>query len=129
MFTKIWYWFLKKLYRRLVLRVVVLGEESTEYYNDIESFCKIEVSTPKGVFTFNFKEDRRLLNRPNSKTVPIVNYIIKLEPPEGVTGGKVDLRDKLVLVVKILLFKLNKRVLVEVLTDIYLDSLLKETDN
>lgn len=124
MFRKIWYWFLKKLYRRLVLQVVVLNSEGRAYYESIDSFCKIEVPTAKGVFVFNFKEDRRRVDRGEGDVLPLVNYVIKLEPPEGLSGG--NLRDKMVMVIKVFLLKLNRRVLVEVLTDIYLDSLLEE---
>ena len=50
---------------------------------------------------------------------------MELIPPKDIVVEDVAITNKIVLVVKVLLFKINYKVLVGVLTDIYLDTNLE----
>lgn len=125
MFTRVWHALLKRFYRKLVLKVIVLDINSRNHYLKLEPFCTLEVETVQGTFVFNFKEDRRSRRRGKLFKHSITNYLVELIPPKDIVVEDVAITNKIVLVVKVLLFKINYKVLVGVLTDIYLDANLE----
>ena len=58
----------------------------------------------------------------------IRTYIVELIPPKDLVPVTFDLSSKIVLAVKLLFLKPNYEILTQVLMDIYLDTMLKETN-
>lgn len=126
MFKSIWFWFLRRIYRRLILKVIVLDTPSIDYYNSIDSFCEVELVTNQGVFLFKFKEDRRRTDRYSKlSSKPIISYIVQLEPPTNYIPKVIPVKDLVILVVKVALFRLDPETLVKVLVEIYIDGLVE----
>lgn len=114
------------MYRFLVVDVVVLTSERCAAYDEVEPFCFLEVESNQGTFVFNLKEDVRSRERREEHSVKVTSYIIEMIPPEHLEPDDEELGRKSVLVIKAMLFKLNRQVLVDVLVDIYLTTRLEE---
>lgn len=123
MFNSIKNYFLKKIYKCLILKTIVIDKANVRHYEELKEFCKVDMNTDKGTFTFIFKEDRRVNSR-NLKFPNIANYIIELTVPEGLDEATATLRKKIVIVVKVMIHHVNYTLLTEVLTDTYLDVIL-----
>jgi hypothetical protein len=124
MFKKIGEFFLKKLYKFLIYKTIVLSKESVIHYKKMDAFCTVSIDTDKGPFIFVFREDRRKQKRSNLGLVYINNFVVELTVPDGIISVNHVIENKLVMVVKVMLFKVNYKLLTEVLTDIYLDVIL-----
>lgn len=120
---------LKKLCRRSMLRIVVLSRSNYSHYDNLPAFCSLEVGTDHGPFVFHFKEDRRKRGRNRKERLVIKTYIVELVPPVGLTPTGMDLSDKIVLVVKLAIFRTNYTILTQVLTDVYLETMLNKAAN
>ena len=125
MFSRLLVWLLKKVYRRTMLKVVVLNKSTYAFYEKLTAFCTLQVDTDHGPFIFQFKEDRRKGCRDRLATK---RYIIELIPPIELKGINCDISEKIVLAVKILIFKPNYQILTQVLADIYIDNMLIENN-
>lgn len=123
MFTRIKNYFLKKIYKRLIFKTIVIDKVNVRHYEELKEFCKVDMNTDKGIFTFIFKEDRRVNSRV-MRFPHITNYIIELTVPEGLSEVTSTLRQKIVIVVKVMLLNVNYTLLTEVLADMYLDVIL-----
>ena len=125
MFKSIKGYLLKKLYKFLIFKTIVLDKDNACSYKRMEPFCEISIDTDKGPFKFIFKEDRRKHKRRRFGIIHINNFIIELLVPEGIVSSNSVIENKVVIVIKIMLFKINYTMLTEVLTDIYLDNILE----
>jgi len=125
MYKRLMIWLLKKAYRKTMLRIVVLDKANCKFYERLEPFCTLQIETDHGPFVFQFKEDRRKGKRKGDR-LSIRTYIVELIPPKELTPVAFDLSGKLVLAVKLLFFKPNYEALIQVLMDVYLDTMLKE---
>ena len=129
MYKRLMVWLLKKAYRKTMLRIVVLDKSNCSFYERLEPFCTLEVKTDHGPFLFQFKEDRRKRHRKRKRERMIIRtYIVELIPPKDLVPVTFDLSSKLVLAVKLLFLRPNYEILTQVLMDIYLDTMLKETN-
>lgn len=129
MYKRLMVWLLKKAYRKTMLRIVVLDKSNCSFYERLEPFCTLEVKTDHGPFLFQFKEDRRKRHRKHKReSMVICTYIVELIPPKDLVPVTFDLSSKFVLAVKLLFRKPNYEILTQVLMDIYLDTMLKETN-
>lgn len=129
MYKRLMVWLLKKAYRKTMLRIVVLDKDNCSFYARLEPFCTLEVKTDHGPFLFQFKEDRRKRHRKHKRERMIIRtYIVELIPPKDLVPVTFDLSSKIVLAVKLLFLKPNYEILTQVLMDIYLDTMLKETN-
>lgn len=127
MYRRLMVWLLKKAYRKTMLRIVLLDKSNCTFYERLEPFCTLEVKTEHGPFLFQFKEDRRKRHKKKRRSRMVIRtYIVELKPPEGLVPVTFDLSTKVVLAVKLLLFKPNYEALTQVLMDIYLDTILNE---
>lgn len=124
MFRRIRKWIHKRIYSFLIYRTIVLDKASVLHYDKLATFCEIEIQSDKGPFKFLFKKDRRSRIRPNKQTPGVTNYIIELQPPESLQEINNTVNTKLVIVVKIMLFKPDYTILTELLMDSYLDKIL-----
>ena len=116
---------LKKLYKFLIFRTIVLSRENACAYRKMIPFCEVSIDTDNGPFTFIFKEDRRKKHRAKFGVLYLNNYVVELTVPEGLVSLDHIIENKVVIVVKIMLFKVDYQLFTEVLTDIYLDTILK----
>lgn len=116
---------LKKLYKFLIFKTIVLNKTSACAYRKMIPFCEVTIDTDKGSFTFVFKEDRRKKNRAKFGFLYLNNYVVELTVPEGIMSLNHVIENKVVIVVKVMLFKVDYKLFTEVLTDIYLDTILK----
>lgn len=123
MLTTIKNYFLKKIYKCLIFRTIVIDKANVRHYEALKEFCRVDMNTDKGTFTFIFKEDRRVNSR-ITMFPHITNYIIELTVPEGLSEVTSTLRKKIVIVVKVMLHNVNYTLLTEVLADMYLDVIL-----
>lgn len=124
MFKTLRKWLYKKLYKALVYKAIVLDKSSIHHYDKLETFCALDVNTDKGIFKFLFKKDRRK-NKRDEKVIPsVTNYIIELLIPEELATDDNIIKNKIVIVVKVMMFKPDYDILTEVLTDMYLDAIL-----
>ena len=101
----------------------MIDKTNVRRYDELKEFCRVDMNTDKGTFTFIFKEDRRVNSRV-AKFPHITNYIIELTVPEGLSEVTSTLRKKIVIVVKVMLHNVNYTLLTEVLADMYLDVIL-----
>lgn len=124
MFANFRKWLHKKIYKSLIYKTIVLDKNSIPYYEKLETFCALEVNTDKGIFKFLFKKDRRKNKRKENEIPAITNYIIELIVPDELLTQQTPIKDKIVIVVKVMLFKPDYEILTELLTDTYLDTIL-----
>jgi hypothetical protein len=122
-------WLHKKIYKALIYKTIVLDKSSVVHYDKLDPFCEFNVETDKGVFKFIFKKDRRKTNRPDTNPPTISSYIIELKVPEHLIPTDDTVNSKIVIVVKVMLFKPDYEVLTELLTDAYMDTILKYISN
>ena len=125
MFEGIRKWLHKKIYKLLIYRTIVLDRHSVQHYDRLETFCSIDMQTDKGVFKFLFKKDRRKKTRYQETIPSINNYIIELVVPDGLIPYDETIKNKLVVVVKVMLFKVDYEILTELLAELYLNQILK----
>ena len=63
MLTTIKNYFLKKIYKCLIFRTIVIDKANVRHYEALKEFCRVDMNTDKGTFTFIFKEDRSVNSR------------------------------------------------------------------
>lgn len=129
MFCKLRKWLHKKIYKALIYKTIVLDKTSILHYDKLEPFCEFNVETDKGKFKFIFKKDRRKNRRTEPVPPAISNYIIELRIPEELIPSNDAVKNKIVIVVKVMLFKPDYEILTELLTDTYMDTILKYINN
>lgn len=123
MFKRIRKSLLKQIYNLLIFRAIVTDRSNLLRYKKLHTFCVIELPCDKGVFKFNFKKDMRSEKR-LKKTPGLIDYVIELEVPENLVTIDDTIRNKVVIVVKIVLFKIDYEILTELLMERYLDKIL-----
>lgn len=124
MFKKLCDFLEKRLYKFLIFKTIVLNKDSVIAYKRMEAFCSVSIDTDRGSFTFVFREDRRRAKRAKLGFLYINNFVVELTVPDGIISINHIIENKLVMIVKIMLFKVDYKLLTEVLTDIYLDAIL-----
>lgn len=124
MFSKLRYLFLKRLYKLFVFRTVILNKDANDRCSKLNTFCSLDVETNQGTFTFVFKEDRRHKNRAGIPGTMLKNHLVELRIPDTVMKSINGIEDHVLLVVNVILFKTDYRVLTDVLMEVYLDTIL-----
>jgi len=114
------YW-LKKLYRLLVIRTQILSKVNLYHYHRYPTFATIKIPTNKGDFTFIFKEDRRKRVRGTEDGKwKLSSYFVELVAPPHLANPSNPLHDKVIVVVKVTVAGVNYEALGELLLDLYL---------
>lgn len=124
MYQAIREYLLKRLYKFMIFKTVVLNKDSACAYRKSIPFCEVSIDTDKGPFTFVFKEDRRKRTRRQFGIFYINNFVVELTVPDGLMSFNHIIENKVVIIVKIMLFKVDYTLLTQVLTDAYLDAIL-----
>lgn len=117
--------FLKFLYKLLIFKVIIVDRNSFTHYAKLNTFCEIELESNMGQIRFLFKEDRRKRKRNLDKIFMINNFLVELKVPENIVLKRQEINEKVIIVIKFILFKVNYEVLSEVLLDIYVTNILK----
>lgn len=95
-------------------------------YNNLRTFSELEVKTNKGAFTFIFKEDRRKTRLKKFNLLDIHSFLIELIVPTQIVSINKIIENHILVVVKVMIFKIDYKVLSEVLIDIYLDKIIEQ---
>ena len=120
--------FTRIIYSLLTYKTIILDNDSTDYYTKLDHFSEVEVSTTSGTFIFQFKQDRRKNKRGKTSYPNISNYIIQLKIPDDLKYTNEYRTDVIVIVICVALFKPDYEILVEVLSDKYLNSILNRIE-
>lgn len=115
-------YFLKKLYRVLVVKVYTLDRSVLSAYQKFHTFCNYSFQTNQGCFNFSFKEDRRAKVRDKSRfNRSVTSYLVEFEGTP-VSGDTVSpLYSKVIVVVLINIRRVNYEALAKVLLELYID--------
>lgn len=76
-----------------------------------------------GPMRFIFKEDRRSKRRKLDSLFLLKSFLVELKVPDEIVLNRQDLNDKVIIVIKIVLFNINYEILSEVLLDLYIDTI------
>ena len=115
--------FLKYLYRLLIFKVIVIDRSNFVNYEKLKTFCEYELMSNMGPMRFIFKEDRRRKRRKLDNLLLLNSFLIELKVPEDIVLKRQELNDKVIIVIKLVLFKINYEILSEVLLDLYVDAI------
>lgn len=115
--------FLKYVYRLLIIKVIVIDRQNFMSYDKLKTFCEYELNSNMGPIKFIFKEDKRRRKRKPDNLLLLNSFLIELKVPENIKQNREDLNDKVIIVVKLVLFKINYEILSEVLLDLYVDTI------
>ena len=114
---------LKYLYRLFIFKVIVIDRNNFVTYDKLKTFCEYELISNLGPIRFIFKEDRRKRKRKLDNIFLLNSFLIELKVPDDIKLNREDLNDKVIIVIKLVLFKINYEILSEVLLDLYVDTI------
>lgn len=115
--------FLKYFYRLLIFKVIVIDRENFINYDKLKTFCEYELMSNMGPMRFIFKEDRRRKRRKLDNLLLLNSFLVELKVPDEVVLKRQELNDKVIIVIKLVVFKINYEILSEVLLDLYVDTI------
>lgn len=115
--------FLKYFYRLFIFKVIVIDRNNFVTYDKLKTFCEYELVSNMGPIKFIFKEDRRKRKRKLDNVLLLNSFLIELKVPDDIKLNREDLNDKVIIVIKLVLFKINYEILSEVLLDLYVDTI------
>ncbi len=121
--------FLKYFYRLFIFKVIVIDKQNFMTYDKLKTFCEYELISNMGPIKFVFKEDRRKRKRKLDNILLLNSFLIELKVPEDIKLSREDLNDKVIIVIKLVLFKINYEILSEVLLDLYVDTIFTFVKN
>lgn len=121
--------FLKYFYRLFIFKVIVIDKQNFMTYDKLKTFCEYELISNMGPIKFIFKEDRRKRKRKLDNILLLNSFLIELKVPEDIKLNREDLNDKVIIVIKLVLFKINYEILSEVLLDLYVDTIFTFVKN
>lgn len=117
--------FLKYFYRLLIFKVVVIDRTNFTSYEKLKTFCEYELMSNMGPMRFIFKEDRRRKRRKLDNLLLLNSFLVELKVPDEIVLKRQEINDKVIIVIKLVLFKINYEILSEVLLDLYVDTIFK----
>jgi len=120
---------LKYFYRLFIFKVIVIDRNNFVTYDKLKTFCEYELISNLGPIKFIFKEDRRKKKRKLDNILLLNSFLIELKVPEDIKLNREDLNDKVIIVIKLVLFKINYQILSEVLLDLYVDTIFTFVKN
>lgn len=122
MFKKLKKKILKIIYRLLIVQVVLVNKKDIVDILKLRSFSELNINTNKGVFSFKFKEDRRI------RIENIKKFFVEIDVPDDVNANLKDLNNKIMIFVKVVLITVDYKIISEVLYEVYLDKAIKYMD-
>lgn len=115
---------IKYIYKLLIFKVILIDRTNFISYDKLNTFCEYELISNMGPVKFIFKEDRRKKRRRFDNIFFITSFLIELKVPEELVIKRQEINDKVIIVIKLIIFKINYEILAEVLLDLYVDSIL-----
>lgn len=113
----------KYFYRLLIFKVIVIDRSNFVNYTSLKTFCEYELMSNMGPMRFIFKEDRRRKRRKLDNLLLLNSFLVELKVPDEVVLKRQELNDKVIIVIKLVVFKINYEILSEVLLDLYVDTI------
>ena len=124
LWTRLRKWTLLQLYSVLVIKTYLLEKSKFPPYTFYNTFCEVTLPTNKGVFRFNFKEDRRQARESGYfPFLDVSSYLVELISPAPYDTEDNALNSRLIIVIKVNLRKIDYEVLSRLLLDLYMDAL------
>lgn len=114
---------LKYFYRLLIFKVIVIDKNNFINYDKLKTFCEYELTSNMGPIKFIFKEDRRAQRRKLDNLLLLNSFLIELKVPDDIVLKRQEINDKVIIVIKLVLFKINYELLSEVLLELYVDTI------
>lgn len=114
---------LKYFYRLFIFKVIVIDRNNFVTYDKLKTFCEYELISNLGPIKFIFKEDRRKRKRKLDNVLLLNSFLIELKVPDDIKLNREDINDKVIIVIKLVVFKINYEILSEVLLDLYVDTI------
>lgn len=111
----------------MIVKITFVDKTQLAHYDKFKTFCTLSLQSNKGDFTFIFKEDRRSKVRENAipQAMPC-SYFVELVSPDELDNSYNIFKDKIAVVIKIKLTKVNYEALASVLLDLYIDTFSSE---
>ncbi len=126
MFSKIKKQILKRIYRVLICRVVLLNKHKVNIIDDFTRISDIVIATNQGDFVFEFSIDKDASYRSFKERFFTINmYLLSLRVPELLIKKNEVLSNHVLLAIKFILIRPNLAILAELLIDLYMDKALK----
>lgn len=116
---------LKFFYKLLIFKVIVIDRSNFISYDKLRTFCEYELNSNMGPMRFIFKEDRRQKRRKIDNLLLLNSFLVELKVPDDLVIKRQEISDKVIIVIKLILFKVNYEVLSEVLLDLYVDTIFE----
>lgn len=113
---------LKKFYRLLIVKIDLVDKTKIARYDQYKTFSTLKIGSNKGIFTFVFKEDRRHSHDPTGTDfIGLSSYFVELIHPDGVVDENDTFKNKIAVVVKLRISKINYQALASLLLDLYIN--------
>ena len=116
---------IKFIYRFLIFRVIIIDKNVLPSYDHLKVFCEYTINSNVGPISFVFKEDRRKKRRLADNIFMLNNFLAELKLPENIIPVRKEISDNVLIVIKIIIFKLDYQILSEVLLDLYVENVYK----
>ena len=116
---------LKFFYKLLIFKVIVIDRSNFVSYDKLKTFCEYELMSNMGPMRFIFKEDRRRKRRKLDNLLLLNSFLVELKVPDELVIKRQEINDKVIIVIKLILFKINYEILSEVLLDLYVDTIFE----
>ena len=123
--TKLTKVILKLFYKLLIFKVIVIDRSNFVTYDKLKTFCEYELMSNMGPMRFIFKEDRRKKRRKLDNLLLLNSFLVELKVPDELVIKRQEISDKVIIVIKLILFKINYEILSEVLLDLYADTIFE----
>lgn len=123
--TKLTKVILKLFYKLLIFKVIVIDRSNFVTYDKLKTFCEYELMSNMGPMRFIFKEDRRKKRRKLDNLLLLNSFLVELKVPDELVIKRQEISDKVIIVIKLILFKINYEILSEVLLDLYVDTIFE----
>lgn len=120
---------LKSLYRLCFFKVIVINKTNLNYSSKLTTMQEVDIESQLGQVKILFKEDRRKRRRKLDKMFRIKSFIIELVIPHTDLEKRHEINDKVIIVVKLILSKVNYSILAQVLMDVYLNTIMKNLED
>lgn len=127
--TKLTKVILKYFYRLLIFKIIVIDRSNFVSYDKLKTFCEYELMSNMGPMRFIFKEDRRRKRRKLDNLLLLNSFLVELKVPDELVIKRQEINDKVIIVIKLILFKINYEILSEVLLDLYVDTIFEFIKN
>lgn len=127
--TKLTKVILKFFYKLLIFKVIVIDRSNFVSYDKLKTFCEYELMSNMGPMRFIFKEDRRRKRRKLDNLLLLNSFLVELKVPDELVIKRQEINDKVIIVIKLILFKINYEILSEVLLDLYVDTIFEFIKN